>query len=166
MKTVWIGAVLGLLLLPTLPVLGTEGASGEIDAEATLEDLAWIAGAWRGTCFGGECEEIWGQPFAGTMVGSFKLVQEGQPAFYELMLITREEDGWVLKVKHFNPDFSAWEEKADAVVFRLEKVEPGRIQFKGLTFSRRGEEGLHITLRMRRGDQVSDEVLRLERLAP
>lgn len=160
--------LIAALTLALTLTCGIAGATEDVidAAEATLEDVAWIAGDWRGTAFGGECEEAWQKPMGGSMLGTFKLVRDGEPVFYELMLLTREEGRLVLKVKHFNPDFTAWEEKADAVVFELERVEPGKIVFNGLVMERRSEDGLDITLRMRRGDEVTDELIRLERQSP
>ncbi len=142
-------------------------AEDSIDlGQVTLEDFAWLAGTWRGTAFGAECEEAWQKPMGGSMIGTFKLVREGEPVFYELMLITHEEGRWVLKVKHFHPDFTAWEEKSDAVVFELERFGTGRLVFNGLTMDRRADDGLDITLRIRRGDEVTDELIQLERQSP
>ena len=103
---------------------------------------------------------------AGTMVGSFRLMKDGQVAFYELMVLTREAEGIVLKVKHFTPEFVGWEEKEDAVDFVLEDVEPHHARFKGLTMDRDGD-GLEIKIRMRHNDgSVSWEPIQLRRYTP
>ena len=41
----------------------------------------------------------------------FKLFSGDEPAMYEILLLTVEDGTLSLKVKHFNPDFTAWEEK-------------------------------------------------------
>ena len=119
--------------------------------EASIDDFAWLAGHWRGEGFGGQVEEIWSQPLGGTMVGTFRLVKEGKVEFYEIVLLDRDAEGFVMKVKHFSNDFAAWEEKADSVDFRLESVEENSATFKGLTFERDGDS-LDIKLRMRSKD--------------
>ena len=85
------------------------------------------------------------------MVGTFRLVKEGKVELYEIVLLDRDAEGFVMKVKHFSNDFAAWEEKADSVDFRLESVEENSATFKGLTFERDGDS-LDIKLRMRSKD--------------
>ena len=109
--------------------------------EGRLEDVAWMAGSWKGTAFGDQFEEVWNPASAGSMVGMWKLFDEEDGVnFYELMLLKEEEDGLVLLVKHFSADFIAWEEKADFVKFRLVKVEENAVHFSGLSFYRRGDD--------------------------
>ena len=86
---------------------------GEERPAATIEDAAWLVGSWTGTAFGQRFEEVWNPASAGTMVGFFKLIGDDGVAFYELLLLSVEEGSLSLKVKHFNADFTAWEEKAD-----------------------------------------------------
>jgi len=134
------------------------------DAPA-IEQLAFMAGHWRGEGFGATVEEIWSEPLAGTMVGSFRLVKDGKVEFYELMVLGPDAEGFALKVKHFSEGFEAWEEKADAVRFALEKVEGTRAEFKGLRIVRDGDT-LTVELRLRRGDDVRWETLSFRRQPP
>ena len=109
--------------------------------EGTLQDVAWLAGSWRGTAFGDRFEEVWNPPSAGSMVGMWKLYDEENGVnFYELLLLREEGPGLVLLVKHFSADFVAWEEKADFVKFRLVKVEEQAVHFSGLSFNRRDDD--------------------------
>ena len=120
-------------------------------AETTIDDFAWLAGPWRGEGFGGVCEEVWSHPLAGTMMGSFRLVQEDQVSFYELMVLGEDDKGWSLKVKHFSKDFVAWETKKKCVRFALESVGPNAARFSGLTIKRDGD-ALRLELQMRMRD--------------
>jgi hypothetical protein len=106
---------------------------------AKLDDVSFLAGAWAGEGFGGTFEEVWTRPAAGSMVGLFKLMQDGAPTIYEIQTITEEEGSLVWKVKHFNSDFTAWEDKAEFVSFQLVKIEEGAAYFDGLTLMRDGE---------------------------
>ena len=101
---------------------------------ATLEDVEWMAGSWSGEAFGGTFEEVWNPASLGTMVGLFKFMGDEQVNFYELLLLAEEEGSLVLKVKHFNADFTAWEDKEDYVNFRLVRIEPDAAHFSGLSF--------------------------------
>lgn len=131
-----------------------------------VSDLAWLAGHWRGDGLGGECEEIWSAPMAGTMMGSFRLTKDGEVQFYELLVLKREGDNVVMKVKHFTRDFVGWEEKEDAVTFVLEEVGPNRAKFKGLTLERDGDE-LDIMLKLHHDDgTVEDAPFHFRRYEP
>lgn len=138
-------------------------SEGEPRPAATIDDAAMLIGSWTGTAFGQRFEETWNPPSAGTMVGMFKLVGDEGVSFYELMLLTEEEGTLFLKVKHFNADFTAWEDKADYVTFKLVKKSPGELHFGGLSFYRRGEDRIDGYIVMRSGDQVSEQPLIFER---
>ncbi len=142
-----------LLTLPLLLVLGThtlpqaDPDTSPLPAKAKIEDFAWLAGQWRGEGFGGTCEEIWSHPLAGTMVGTFRLVQGDEVVFYEILVIGEDDDGFSLKVKHFSKEFVSWEEKEGAVRFPFESMSEDGILFRGLTFTRDGDD-LEIKVRM------------------
>ena len=127
--------------------------------KAELGHVTWLVGSWTGTAFGGTFEEVWNPASAGSMVGMFKVLKENQVQFYELMLLVEEEGTLNLKVKHFNPDFSAWEEKKEYVTFRLAKIEEDAIHFSGISFYRVGPDEIHAYLTLRDGDKVWEEKL-------
>jgi hypothetical protein len=117
--------------------------------KATLRDVAWLQGRWTGTGLGGSCEEIWSEPAGGQVMGMFRFLKEGKPVFYEFLTLVEQDESLVLKLKHFNPDLTGWEEKADSVKFRLLKIEPDAMLFEGLTFKRLGPDRLEIFLAIR-----------------
>lgn len=102
---------------------------------ATIEDMKWLAGTWRGKGMGGEVEEIWSEPQGGVMMGMFRFMQDGKLQMLEMMTLS-EKDGVIsLKVKHFSPDLVAWEEKEKFVEFPwIEKDDKG-CYFEGITFA-------------------------------
>lgn len=134
-------------------------ADGESPPAATLEDAAWLAGSWTGSAFGKRFEEVWNPPSAGSMIGMFKLFDETGVAFYELLTLTADDGRLSLKVKHFNADFTAWEEKGDFVEFRLVKHEPDALHFHGISFYRRGPDHIEAWIVMRQGDSVAEHKL-------
>ena len=138
-------------------------SDGEARPAATIGDAAMLVGSWTGTAFGQRFEETWNPPSAGTMVGMFKLIGDDGVSFYELMLLTEEEGTLFLKVKHFNADFTAWEDKADYVTFKLVKKSPDELHFGGLSFYRRGDDRIDGYIVMRSGDQVTEQPLLFER---
>ena len=136
-------------------------ADGETPPAATLDDAEWLVGSWQCEAFGERCEEAWNAPSAGSMVGFFKLFDEEEGVrFYELLLLTVEDGTLVMKVKHFNADFSAWEEKADYVSFPLVAVEPDALHFRALSFYRRGPDAMDAWLVLKRGDESAEHLLR------
>lgn len=136
---------------------------GEAAPRATIEDARWLAGSWTGTAFGQSFEEVWNPPSAGTMVGFFKLFGDDGVTFYELLLLSVEDDTLSLKVKHFNADFTAWEDKADFVDFRLVKIEENALHFSGLSFYRRGDRSMDGYIVMRDGEALQEHHLVYER---
>ena len=127
--------------------------------EATLADVAWLTGSWAGEAFGGTFEQVWNPASAGSMVGLFKLMNGGAVNFYEILLLVEEEGSLSLKVKHFTPDFVAWEEKDDYTRFRFVSADDNAIHFSGLSFYRIGDDEMHAYLVMRSGDAVREEKL-------
>lgn len=139
-------------------------SEGEERPLATIEDASWMAGAWVGTAFGMKFEEVWNPPSVGTMVGMFKLYGDEGVAFYEIFLMHIEDGTLSLKVKHFNADFSAWEDKTEHINFRLVKKEPGALHFGGLSFYRRDDGNMDGYIVMRDGDEITEHHLVYERV--
>lgn len=48
---------------------------------ATLRDVAFIAGNWRGEMEGGVAEEDWKAPLGDNMMGMFRYVKDGKATF-------------------------------------------------------------------------------------
>ncbi len=109
---------------------------GKASPKASLKDVAWIAGSWKGEAFGGITEEVWTAPLGDSMMGSFKLVVDGKVQFYELCQIREENGSLVLRLKHFNGDLTAWEEKNETVDFLLVKLEKDAAYFEDFTVQR------------------------------
>ncbi|MFI2741891.1 DUF6265 family protein [Zhouia sp. PK063] len=105
-----------------------------ISPKATLQDISWINGYWKGEAFGGIIEEIWSKPLGNSMMGSFKLVNDNKVSFYELCTITTKNNTLLLQLKHFNSDLTGWEEKDKTVDFKLVKITPKKVYFDGFTF--------------------------------
>lgn len=135
----------------------------EARPDATLDDASWLVGSWTGRGFGQQFEETWNPPSAGSMVGLFKLFSDDGVAFYELLLLVVEDGTLSLKVKHFNADFSAWEDKADYVNFRLVKKEENALHFGGLSFYQRGDDAIDAYIVMQNGDKLTEHHLTYER---
>ena len=99
------------------------------------------------------------------MIGFFKLLDGDAVSFYELLLLVEEEGSLSLKVKHFSPDFTAWEEKGDYVDFRLVKKEEDALHFAGISFYRRDENNIDGYIVMKNGEEITEHHLKYERVS-
>ena len=117
---------------------------GETSPKASLEEIAWMEGHWKGEAFGGITEEIWSPPLGGSMMFSFKLVVDGVVNFYELGHIRELDATLVYELKHFGGDLKGWEEKEEVKTFKLIKVGVNRLYFDGFTFERVNENEINI----------------------
>jgi hypothetical protein len=139
-------------------------AAGSAGPPATLEAMKWLVGHWKGTGLGGVSEEMWSEPAGGVMMGMYRLVINGKPSFYEFIHLAEENGSVVMKLKHFNADLTAWEEKERFVTFRLVKLGLNEAHFDGLTF-RRSVDRLQIFLALRdKEGKVREEEFRLDRV--
>ena len=160
-------AVLVLALAAPLAAQETRVApEGHVPPPASIEQAEWLVGDWVGTGIdGAEAAESWLPPSGDTMVGLF--VQEkpdGGLMFTEHMYLAEEGGSLVLKLKHFNPDLTGWEEKDGMVRFRLLSIEPCAAYFSSLTYKCEAEGGLLVAVRLKsEGDAVEELVFRFQR---
>ncbi len=139
--------------------------SSQSSPTATLSDVAWIQGHWRGEAFGGITEEIWSPPLGNSMMCAFKLVVEGQVRFYEIVTLTEEQGTLMLRLKHFHGDLKGWEEKEETMDFPLVKVSPGKVFFDGFTFEQVSNDEMNIYVLLEDGaGNKKEEVFRYERV--
>ncbi len=135
-----------LLFIVTTSILSqnTLKLEDKISPNASINDVAWIAGYWEGEALGGITEEIWTAPLGKSMMGSFKLVVEDTVQFYELCTITEENNSLLLRIKHFDKNLNGWEEKDTSIEFPLVKIEKNKVYFDDLTFEKISENELTI----------------------
>lgn len=120
----------------------------QADDATIIDDFAFLTGYWNGTGMGGRSEEVWMPPVDGRMFGIFKQSDADGLVFTELMEITQLDGEFILRLKHFNPDFSAWEEKAEYLTFRLSHISENRAEFGGLRYTKTDSKTLKIELDM------------------
>lgn len=131
---------------------------------ATIDSVAWLAGSWRGRAFGGTFKEVWTAASGGTMIGMFKLMHNNQPTMYEFMLIVEDKGSLSVQLKHFNADFSGWEEKDGFVSFPLVKLTADAAYFDGLTYRRDGPDRLKVYVAIKKGEELHEEELLFHRI--
>ena len=119
-------------------------AKDQASPNASIEEISWIAGNWHGEIWGGTFEEIWSKPSAGSMMASFKFIENEKVKFYELMTISEHQGSLVLRLKHFGPQLKGWEEKDLSVSFKLVKLTGDTAYFEGYTYQRISPNELHV----------------------
>ena len=108
------------------------GVAPSAGIEATLEQIAWLAGSWSGEGLGGAVEEHWTKPAGGSMLGMFRLVTRttGKTRVCELLMIEQEGQRVVYRFRHFGPGHKPWEEKDKPLVFDLIEVSASKAVFE------------------------------------
>lgn len=137
--------------------------AGETSPNASLDDLGWIEGHWRGEALGGIAEEIWSPPLGGSMMFSFKMVHEGKVTFYELGHIQQLDSTLILQLKHFNGNLSGWETKEQTVDFKLVALEKDKVYFEGLTMEKINADEIRVYVVMKDGDKTEELVFNYRR---
>lgn len=111
---------------------------------ATLADLPWLDGHWRGApgADGMVGEEIWAPPTGGARMAMFRMVRGPEVLFYELILLREVDGGLVMELKHFNRDLTGWEEKGEVRRFPLLAIVGQEARFAGITYRLEGPDTL------------------------
>jgi hypothetical protein len=109
---------------------------GNQSPKANIDQVAWIAGHWKGEAFGGITEEVWTAPLGDSMMGSFKLVVNNAVQFYEICQMVQEGETIMFRLKHFGNKLKGWEEKDETEDFPLVKIEKDAVYFDDFTIKR------------------------------
>jgi hypothetical protein len=117
---------------------------GKISPNATISEIEWMTGHWKGEAFGGSTEEMWSPPTAASMLFVFRLIVENEIVFYEIGHIRELESSLVFELKHFGPDLKGWEAKDEVQTFKFIKAEENRMYFEGFTFERISDQEINI----------------------
>lgn len=124
--------------------------------KATIADMSWLEGEWRGTGIGGNpAGETFSFAGAGQMVGHFwQLAEDGTTRFYELITVVPDGESLTMRLKHFNSDLTGWEEKdgENALDFKLTERTGTRWVFGAVTFTKPSENKLSVSVEIKRAD--------------
>ncbi|MFT4938780.1 MAG: hypothetical protein ACI88A_001810 [Paraglaciecola sp.] len=131
---------------------------------ATINDVSWISGYWQGQAWGGETEEIWSRPAAGSLMGSFKFAQDGKVKFYELIIIREFNDSLILQLKHFSDELVGWEEKDQTVDFKLVKLGKNIVYFDGYTYEKVSDDEMNTYVVIENNGQAKETKFNFKRL--
>nr|WP_321233232.1 DUF6265 family protein [uncultured Psychroserpens sp.] len=117
-----------------------------------LENIKWISGNWKGEAFGGQTEENWSEPSGGSMMATFKLINDGKVSFYEIEIIREIENSLILQLKHFDHNLKGWETKNETVDFPLKKITSNQVIFKGMSFEKVSDNEMNVYVDIKNDD--------------
>ncbi|WAT17256.1 DUF6265 family protein [Aurantiacibacter sp. MUD11] len=163
----WIAPVLLALAAPAAAQETRTLPEDYAPPAADLTQMEWLVGHWRGTGIGGHTAvEHWLPATGDTMVGTFIQTDDtGDIRFSEHMYLSEVDGSLELRLKHFNPDMTSWEERDDYVTFRLIEVEHCAARFGGLTLRCDGDDRLLVAVLIRNSEGATGElVFHLERV--
>lgn len=158
------------LLFFAPPAATATPAAAVAAPKATLADLAWMAGRWKGEGSGGSTtEETWHETAGESMLGSFRMVgADGAVRFYEILALLQTPAGPEMRIRHFDRLLVALEEKDAPMVFRLAESAKNRAVFEilidGVTerivYTRERDA---LTIRIEKPSKVNEFKMRLAR---
>jgi hypothetical protein len=161
------GWIFGMLLAAALtaPTCVAAQPAQASAVKATIDDFRWIVGHWTGSGLGGTSEEMWMPPIDGSILGSFRQVKDGKIVFYELLTFVERDGTVVLRLKHFNPDLTGWEDKAQVLEFPLIELTATKAVFNAMTFTHEHKDAFEVRLRLRDREtgSVREEVFQYRR---
>jgi hypothetical protein len=128
-------AALGLALLVSFPL----SAQTPVPPKPTLKDLAFLAGHWVDSSQRNLSEEVWSQSSGDSMVGMWRYTSDGKLKVLELLSIREEAAGLVLRIRHFDADLVAKEDKGTPVVLPLVERSERYARFSGPAAGGAGE---------------------------
>lgn len=136
--------------------------------KASVEDLAFVTGAWTGTLGDRTIEQHWSAPLAGCIVAMYRSIRAGKPTLYELLAIEQDGDDVVLRIKHLAPGAGlvSREAKDQSIDHRLVRLDGRTAVFDSMepappirvTFNSPDAGTLNITVeRQQEGKMVATE---------
>ncbi|MGA8036959.1 MAG: DUF6265 family protein [Candidatus Acidiferrales bacterium] len=111
-----------------LAATAKDGSLAAVSIVATVADLAWLEGTWRGEWGPRVAQLVWMAPQAGVMTGAFSLMETDKVLVIELFTIAQTPTGVELNIRHFTPDLMAWE-KGDPTRLTLSSFDDKRYEF-------------------------------------
>ena len=135
-----------------LPLLALTVCSAQAQSGATVERLGFMTGHWTRTTNGMHVEQVFLPPTGGTLVGMQRRTKDHTTLVSYFFIIEETEDGIVCRFKHFENDYTTYEDRNNTGprTFWLLETSP-----KAATFEERTPEGvLHLRYRITDAGQL------------
>jgi hypothetical protein len=161
MKTThWLNWTPGTLMASTLLVLlSTSAIPARAASSASVEDLAWMTGTWKGPMGEQVLEETWIRPAAGTIAAMIRITDGDRTEVVELILIEEAEDSLVFRVRQWLPGYVP--RSSEPQLMELTEIGERRVRFeapeprelRSLTYTRPTETAFNIDVETAEGAQ-------------
>lgn len=97
-----------------ITILAIVAAAAQQPNPSPLKPLAFLTGRWTSETPTEIQEENWSPIIGNSMTGSFRVIENGKPVFYEYWAVELDEAGTgkpqpILKLKHYNAGLAGWE---------------------------------------------------------
>ncbi len=124
-----------IALLATAAAAEAQTTGLPAPAKASVDQVAWISGAWTGTLNDRTIEQHWMTPLAGSMVGMYRSIRDNKATLYEILAIEQDGDGLALRIKHFAPGAGlvSQEAKDESMNHALVGIEQRKAVFEATT---------------------------------
>ena len=114
----------------------------------TAHPFSWLAGNWVGKGLGGDVQETWLPARGKSMVGVFRLTENDEVTFYELITIDNEANGAVMRLKHFHANLHGWEEKNEVETWPATILGKHSVRFGPVDYTLVGDDALNVVVRI------------------
>jgi hypothetical protein len=132
---------------------------------ATVADLAWMTGSWKGAMGPGTLEENWTRPDSGSMASLVRGTGAGKTSMIELIVIEEAEGSLVLRLQQWNPGYQP--RSPGPQEMRLVEIAERKVVFdavgeggglKKLTYTRPADDTFVVSVVTAQGAAVSFEL--------
>lgn len=85
-------------------------------------------------------------------MATFKLIENGKVAFYEIEIIREVENSLILQLKHFGSELKGWESQDQTIDFPLIDITENKVVFEDMIFERLSANEMNIYVDMKQDD--------------
>jgi len=152
-----------ILLLFSVQLINCQSENSSEDTPS-WDNIAWMTGDWIGDGFGGVSYENWSKPINDIMTGTYRHTSEGNNNFFEFIIISKNKDNkFEMKLRHFNPDMTAWEDKEGHLIWPLKSQSKNKVTFGPCTYELVAPDKMKITLIMENDGKQETEIFNFEK---
>ncbi|MCB0477214.1 MAG: hypothetical protein KDC84_03570 [Crocinitomicaceae bacterium] len=119
-----------------------------------IDKMGWIEGSWKSSGEKITIQETWTRNGAHSMMAVASIYEQDKIILFEVCTITEEKGTLILRIRHFDNQLNAWEEKNSPKLLPLIKAEKNRIYFHGYTFEKNGKDQMTLYIQSTPKDQI------------
>jgi Domain of unknown function (DUF6265) len=172
---VFVSLALSVLLLQPLRADETVLVKPKHIDHPTVQSLSFMCGCWitKAPSGDGAIEENWTRAIGNSMVGTCRFIERQQARMFELLTIEDSSSSPVMRIRHFDAQLNAREEKSSPIQCNLESCteqeaifsctsDPGGL--KHIIYSRPAADTLNAIVEKERDGKTSRSVFEYKRV--